>query len=149
MTAPGSEPREPRWRRVVLEYLDGQRRGGQRSLEGMLTPVIALAAREMRFDSLRLDEEAPLGGPFTLWFRHGAKRIFHVRVVRGGGRTLVELSGLNPTTALKVIHRLRDHFDSFLGVTPEQVQSFEETIGSGADGSAGQGAGSGYRDPHR
>jgi len=109
--------------------------GKWRSLEGVLTPVVRMAVGEMPFDSMDLQEDRMgrlRGGELTLWFRHGAKRIFHVRVVRRGGKTLVELGGGNPTAVLRMIQRCRDHFDRWLGVTPEHVRELESSGGSGS-----------------
>ncbi|MFH2007645.1 MAG: hypothetical protein ABI333_13750 [bacterium] len=114
----------PEETKIVVEYP-----GELESSDGILTALVRRLAGELRFDSLELDEgEGPLGGRITLWFRYGAKRIFHVSVVRKTGRTLVELGGLDPGDVLRAIASCRTHFDRLLGIEPEQVRSFESSL---------------------
>ena len=115
-------------RRAVASYTGEP---GQ-STEGALTGLVQALASEVRFDGLRLREH-PRAGRVTLWFRHGAKQLFHVSLVRRGGRYLVELHGGDPASALRLVSVCRDHFDRWFGVTPAQVRAFEAERAGGRE----------------
>jgi len=78
------------------------------------------------YDTLRVEERR--GGRvhrIALQLRQAGKRIFHVRMVRKGGRMLVELSGADPGRALEGIRVCRDHFDQWFGITANDIVRYE------------------------
>ena len=70
-------------------------------------------------------DELPKAKRATLWFRHGAKHIFYISVVRRAGRCVVELGGLDSKEVLLAVRVCRDHFDRWFGIEPEDLQTYE------------------------
>jgi hypothetical protein len=78
----------------------------------------------IEFDNMGLDG-LPNSKRLTLWFRHGAKRIFHIRLIRRSGRCVVEMGGLDPGEVLKGIAVCRDHLDRWFGINPRDITAYE------------------------
>ena len=98
-----------------------------RSTDGMLAPLAAELMPIFEYDALRLDENnRGRRHRIALQFRQAGKRIFHVRMIRKGGRLLVELSGADPGRALAGIRVCRDHFDRWFAITASDIERFEE-----------------------
>lgn len=88
--------------------------------DGMLTELPDKLAGCIEFDAIGLDG-MPTSKRVTLWFRSGAKKVFHVRLIRKAGRCLVEMGGVEPATALAAIKICRNHFDRWFGITPGDI----------------------------
>lgn len=93
-------------------------------MEGALAELPKKLSGELQFDSIQLDG-LPASKRFTLWFRYGAKRVFHVRMIRTGGRCLVEMGGIDPVKMLKTLNICRDHFDAWFDITSKDIRAFE------------------------
>jgi hypothetical protein len=101
-----------------------------RPTEGVFTPLAAELMPIFQYDTLRVEERR--AGPvhrIALQLRQAGKRIFRVRMVRKGGRLLVELSGADPRQALRGIRVCRDHFDHWFGISSNDVERFESPRG--------------------
>jgi hypothetical protein len=90
------------------------------NMDGILRDLPARLSRNLEFDSIAL-EGLPASKRFTLYFRRKAKMIFHVRLIRRGGRLLVEFGGGDPSVVLRGISICRDHLDAWFGISPEDV----------------------------
>jgi hypothetical protein len=98
-----------------------------RPTDGMMAPLAKELMPIFEYDALRLDErKRGHGHRIALQLRQAGKRIFRVRMIRKGGRLLVELSGADPGRALAGIRVCRDHFDQWFGITNTDVERFEE-----------------------
>jgi hypothetical protein len=93
--------------------------------EGIFTQLPEKLAGTVDFDNFSL-KTWPTSKRLTLWFRHGAKKIFHISVVRRGGRSLVQIGGLNPTRVLGGIKVCRDHFDKWFGIRSQDIIVYEK-----------------------
>jgi hypothetical protein len=92
--------------------------------DGALAALPGKLALTIDFDQVTLDE-LPRSKRATLWFRAGAKKVFHVRLVRKTGSCLIRIAGLDPAATLVAIKICRDHFDELFGVTPEDIRGFD------------------------
>lgn len=92
--------------------------------DGVLADLPDKLENTIHFDNLRLDG-LPTSKRLTLWFRNGAKKIFHVSMVRRGGRLLVEMGGLEKGDVLRCIGICKVHFDRWFGITHQDVAAFE------------------------
>lgn len=93
-------------------------------LEGVFTTLLMRLEGEFPFDRTSL-KTLPTGKKLTLWFRHGAKRVFHISIIRKGARYVIEMSGGDPGRVLRAIHICKDHFDDWFGVTAEDIRAIE------------------------
>src|SRR5258708_38837373 len=98
-----------RTRNRVFTHLEYPRPEG--AWQGILTDLPGKLAQRLEFDSVTL-QSFPRSRKITLWFRSGAKKVFHVRVIRKAGRCLVEVGGLEAAAVLPAIFGGRDHFDA-------------------------------------
>lgn len=92
--------------------------------EGVLCELPEKLAGVMQFDGLEL-EGMPNSTWLKLWFRHGAKRVLHVSLIRRSGRYVVEMGGLNPGQVLAAIAVCRDHFDRWFNISARDVTAYE------------------------
>jgi hypothetical protein len=92
--------------------------------EGIMTELPAKLIDAIEFDSVTLDEQ-PASKRVTLWFRQSAKYVFRIRLIRKGSRCIVEMSGMDPGKVLRGITVCKDHFDQWFGITPHDIESFE------------------------
>ena len=92
--------------------------------DGIMSELPAKLADTLEFDGLRLDEQ-PASKRVTLWFRSGAKYVFKIRLIRKGGRCMVEMGGMDPKKVLSGIAVCKRHFDQWFGITPQDVVRFE------------------------
>jgi hypothetical protein len=92
--------------------------------DGIMSELPAKLAGSLEFDGMKLDEQ-PASKRITLWFRQGAKFVFRIRLVRKGGRYIVEMAGMDPNTVLREISVCKRHFDQWFGITPQDVVSYE------------------------
>jgi hypothetical protein len=115
-------PAKPKASETVLVY------PADRTTDGVLTPLAAELMPIFEYDALRVDERrSPSVHRIALQLRQAGKRIFHIRLVRKGGRLLVELSGADAGRALAGIRVCRDHFDHWFGITASDIERFEKT----------------------
>ena len=105
-----------------------------RSTQGMLAKLPPRLATVIEFDALSLDEQ-PASKKATLWFRHGAKSVFHIRFVRKGGRFLIEMGGLDAAQVLIGIQVCKTHFDQWFGISNRDVTTYERSLDSQNPGS--------------
>lgn len=94
--------------------------------DGIFTALPEKLSEQLQFDHVQL-QGPPTSKRITLWFRSGAKRVYHIRIIRTTGRRLVEIGGLDPATVLRTIHICRDHFDEWFGITPSDIKSTLES----------------------
>ena len=92
--------------------------------DGILSELPAKLAGTLEFDGLKLDEQ-PASKRVTLWFRSGAKYVFRIRMIRKGGRYMVEMGGLDPIKVLRGVAVCKRHFDQWFKITPRDVVRFE------------------------
>ena len=93
-------------------------------LDGVFTTLLQRLEGEFPFDRTSL-KTLPTGKRLTLWFRSGARRMFHVTIIRKGARYVVEMSGGDPSKVLRAVQICRDHFDRWFEVTPRDVRVYE------------------------
>ena len=101
--------------------------GTDTGTEGIFTDLPAKLSKTLDFDGVSLDG-LPASKHATLWFRDGAKRIFHLSLVRKGGRCLVEMGGIDPRKVLKCITISRRHLDQWFGISASDVKSYERAL---------------------
>jgi hypothetical protein len=116
---PEPNPSRNNARDEMLEY-----RVSESGSDGALSELPGKLSRVIEFDNMDLDG-VPNSKRLTLWFRNGAKRIFHIRMFRTGGRCVVEMGGLDPAQVLKGIAVCRDHFDRWFGISPRDITAYE------------------------
>ncbi len=90
--------------------------------DGIFTALPEKLSEQLQFDEVQL-QGPPTSKRITLWFRSGAKRVYHIRLIRSAGRRLVQIGGMDPATVLRTISICRDHFDAWFGITPSDIQS--------------------------
>lgn len=98
--------------------------------DGIMSELPSKLAGTLDFDGLRLEEQ-PASKRVTLWFRSGAKYVFHIRLIRKGGRYMVEMGGLDPQKVLGGVIVCKRHFDQWFKISPQDVIQFER--GSNGD----------------
>lgn len=118
-------PYIPKSLRTSLRLVYSQ---SDRNDEGLLTELPGKLAMALTFDRFGLSQ-LPSSKKVTLWFRSGMKRVFHVRLIRRGGRFLVEMGGGDPTQVLRGVQICKAHFDEAFGITSDDIRST-----SGLDG---------------
>lgn len=94
---------------------------GEVSDEGLLTELPGKLASTLDFDRFGL-AQMPASKRVTLWFRSGVKAVFHVRLLRSGGRFLVEMSGGDPKQVLRCVQICKAHFDKALGISADDLR---------------------------
>ena len=95
-------------------------------MEGLFAPLAAALMPIFEYDALRVDERhSRRAHRIALQLRQAGKRIFHIRLVRKGGRLLVALSGADASRALRGVRVCRDHFDHWFGITASDIERFE------------------------
>ena len=92
--------------------------------DGIFSELPEKLAPTLQFDHITL-QGPPASKRITLWFRSGAKRVYHIRLIRKTGRCLVQIGGLEPATVLKTISICRDHFDNWFGISAQDIQNKE------------------------
>lgn len=92
--------------------------------DGALSTLPGKLALKIEFDGVSVDE-LPRSKRATLWFRAGAKKLFHVRLIRKAGGCLIRIAGLDRDATLVAIQICRDHFDECFGVTPHDIQDYD------------------------
>ena len=105
---------------ISLEYKDARP-----NFDGAIAELPEKISKVMEFDSISLSG-LKTSRKFTLWFRSGAKRIFHIHMIRKSGRCVVEMGGLDPAQMLGGIAVCRDHFDRWFGIQAWEVKAFEK-----------------------
>jgi hypothetical protein len=98
-----------------------QYRAPAAALEGSLAELPFKLTEHVEYDAISLDGR-PASKCVTLWFRSGAKKVFHVRVIRKTGRFLIEMGGLEPRVVLSAVKVCRNHFDDWFKITPEDIR---------------------------
>ncbi len=93
-------------------------------VDGALVGIPAKLQGELSFDRLDL-EGVPTSKKITLWFRNGAKRIFHISLMRRSGRVLIEMGGLDSDHVLTSINICKDHFDQWFRISAKDIQFYE------------------------
>lgn len=99
------------------------------SEEGMLSALPGKLAPTLPFDRFGL-AQMPDSRRIVLWFRSGAKRVFHVRLIRRGGRFLISMSGVDPMLVLQCVQICKQHFDEVFGITSEDIQAADGSNGN-------------------
>lgn len=100
-----------------------------RNDDGLLTELPAKLAMALTFDRFGLSH-LPASKKVTLWFRSGMKRVFHVRLIRRGGRFLIEMGGGDPKEVLRCVQICKAHFDEAFGITSEDIQAADGSNGN-------------------
>ncbi len=108
--------------------------GSSAGVDGAFRDLPQKLSSTLTFDSVTF-EGLPSSKKFTLWFRHGAKRVFHVRLVRKSSRYLVEMGGMDPSQVLKSVQVCRDHLDRWFGIRPQEITVFEKRRRTNKDAS--------------
>ena len=94
---------------IRLEY------DADRPIDGVLTELMSKLRPVLDFDHLRVSQNALTEAYFSV-FRRQAKRLFHVKFLRRGGKWVVRMGGGDPAEVLAAIRVCRDHFDAWFGV---------------------------------
>jgi hypothetical protein len=105
---------------VVLQYS-----AGRKSLEGSVLNLPEKLARIVEYDQIKISSRST-SKHVTLWFRCGAKQIFHIRLLRKSGRYFIELSGLNAQNVLRSIDTCKQHFDQWFEIDSEDIRNWHE-----------------------
>lgn len=95
-----------------------------RGIEGIFATLPRELASIIEFDELSLDEH-PTSKRVTLWFRQGAKAVFHIRLIRKGGRCLVKIGGMDPRRVLAGIHVCKRNFDQWFDISKCDIGSLD------------------------
>jgi len=90
--------------------------------DGAVSDLPAKLAQTFPFDTIEV-RGRPKSKLITLWFRNGAKRIFHIRLLRKSGQCVVKLGGMNSAQVLSGIDICKQHFDQWFGLTPSDIAS--------------------------
>ena len=95
-----------------------------RPLDGVFTTLLMRLEGEVDFDQTAL-RAPPAGKKLVLLFRRGAKKLFHVTVIRRGARYFVEFSGGDPGKVLKAVQICKSHFDAWFNVSAGEIRESE------------------------
>lgn len=95
-----------------------------RGIDGIFATLPNELATIIEFDALSLEEQ-PTSKRVTLWFRQGARAVFHIRFVRKSGRCLVEIGGLDAKRVLVGIHICKQHFDQWFNISKRDIRSYD------------------------
>jgi hypothetical protein len=93
------------------------------TVEGVVTHLPGKLSEVIDFDRMRLDD-LPRSKRITLWFRHGAKEILRVSIVRRSGRWIVKLGGIEPQQVRQCVVVCRDHFDQWFGINSNDLKIY-------------------------
>ncbi|MCG3174822.1 MAG: hypothetical protein GMKNLPBB_03111 [Myxococcota bacterium] len=94
-------------------------------LEGMFTQLLPKLLQRIEFDAVDL-HAGQAGKQATLWLRSQGKTVYHIRVVRRGVRTVLELGHISPAAGLELARICKTHFDSWFGITREDILAYED-----------------------
>ena len=86
-----------------------------RPIDGVMTRLLSKLPGVLDFDHLQVSQNL-LAEAYLAVFRRQAKRLFHVKFLRHGGKWVVQIGGGDPAEVLGAIHTCRDHFDTWFGV---------------------------------
>jgi len=103
------------------------------STDGLFADLPLKLAHVIPFDHISVAERAT-SKRVTLWFRSGAKRLFHIHLIRKSGRYLIETGGVDAGHVLRSIQICRDHCDRFFGINTLDVISYEGATRSASHG---------------
>jgi hypothetical protein len=119
---PSAEPKGSTPSIAAWEYADP----AATKTDGVMTALAADLLPVVPYDHLRLDE-SKRGAihRIAIQLRQAGKRVFHVKLVRRGGKMLVRLGGMDPTRVLEGVRVCRSHFDRWFGITPTEIEALE------------------------
>lgn len=101
---------------VELEY------DADRPIDGVMTALLFELQRILAFDHLRISQKL-LAQVYLTVFRRQAKRLFHVKFLRRGGKWVVRMGGGDPAEVLAAIRVCRDHFDAWFAAPAHHAES--------------------------
>ena len=87
-----------------------------RAIDGVMTPLLFPLRHVLEFDRLQVTQNL-LAQVYLAVFRRQAKRMFHIKFLRRGGKWVVRMGGGDPAEVLAAVRLCRDHFDSWFGVS--------------------------------